>query len=440
MACWATACGAPRAPCIATSWPRSPSLDLTQKQAATLWLINANPGVAQVSVAAALGMDRATMMSITDRLEERGLADSQAFERRPPPPGALSDARRHNTLRKVKARIAEHESRASRRLFKPAELAALLDALRELPGSRVERFIRNPGQHRRCPGRSSAGQCHRCGGSRRTAEAVQRATRIRRSARWSSPAAAALSCPGAICPSWVAIPPPPYAEVLRALEDSRQAGHRRHCTALRWGGLEIALGMPLPLGTSSTRMGMPEITLGILPGAGGTQRLPRLVGAEGALDMLLSGVLIDAARARDLGLSTRSCGDDALEGRYRLRATPARARRRSAAYTRASAPPPRPKPESPAPWRVMRAASRDAARNTWCLIHSRRQRTPLRRRAETGSAIVRRFARNDESLALRHVFFAERACGRIPGIDASRHRRPRCDAPRSSERAPWARG
>ena len=47
-------------------------LELTQKQTATLWLINANPGVAQVSVASALGMDRATMMAVTDRLEDRG--------------------------------------------------------------------------------------------------------------------------------------------------------------------------------------------------------------------------------------------------------------------------------------------------------------------------------------------------------------------------------
>ena len=45
------------------------SLDHTQKQAATLWLINSNAGVAQVSVAGALGMDRATMMAIIDRLE-----------------------------------------------------------------------------------------------------------------------------------------------------------------------------------------------------------------------------------------------------------------------------------------------------------------------------------------------------------------------------------
>ena len=47
-------------------------LELTQKQAATLWLIQANAGVSQVEVAAALGMDRATMMAITDRLEDRG--------------------------------------------------------------------------------------------------------------------------------------------------------------------------------------------------------------------------------------------------------------------------------------------------------------------------------------------------------------------------------
>ena len=48
-------------------------LGLTQKQTATLWLINSNPGVSQVSVAAALGMDRASMMAIVDRNEERGL-------------------------------------------------------------------------------------------------------------------------------------------------------------------------------------------------------------------------------------------------------------------------------------------------------------------------------------------------------------------------------
>ncbi len=103
---------------------------LTQKQTATLWLINANPGVAQVSVAAALGMDRATMMSITDRLEERGLlirkrsdVDRRRQELYLTPSGI-------SRLRKVKARIAAHEARV-KALFKPGELAVFLEVLRK---------------------------------------------------------------------------------------------------------------------------------------------------------------------------------------------------------------------------------------------------------------------------------------------------------------------
>ncbi len=105
-------------------------LDLTQKQTATLWLINGNPGVSQVSIAAALGMDRATMMSVVDRLEDRGLvirkrstADRRRQELYLTPAG-------QSLLRKVKARIMEHEERF-KSLFTPAELAALLAALQK---------------------------------------------------------------------------------------------------------------------------------------------------------------------------------------------------------------------------------------------------------------------------------------------------------------------
>lgn len=102
---------------------------LTQKQVATLWLIQANPGVSQVEVAATLGMDRATMMSVTDRLEDRGFVIRKR---------SSTDRRRQelyltpagqNTLRKCKARIAQHEKRFSA-LFTGAELASLLDALK----------------------------------------------------------------------------------------------------------------------------------------------------------------------------------------------------------------------------------------------------------------------------------------------------------------------
>ena len=102
--------------------------DLTQKQTATLWLIGANPGVAQVSVAAALGMDRATMMALTDRLEARGLVvrkRSRIDRRRQELYVTLAGEK---ALRKVKARVLEHEARF-KSLFEPAELQALLSAL-----------------------------------------------------------------------------------------------------------------------------------------------------------------------------------------------------------------------------------------------------------------------------------------------------------------------
>ena len=88
-------------------------------------------GVSQVSVAAALGMDRATMMAIVDRLEERGLVIRKRSTHGSPPPGALSHARPvRDILRKVKARIAKHEERF-KSLFTAAELQALLAALQK---------------------------------------------------------------------------------------------------------------------------------------------------------------------------------------------------------------------------------------------------------------------------------------------------------------------
>ena len=68
------------------------------------------------------------------------------------------------------------------------------------------------------------------------------------------------------------------------------------------GGFEIALGCHYRVAGSSVRqLGLPEVKIGIIPGAGGTQRLPRLIGVEPALDMIVSGAPIDAAKALSLG-------------------------------------------------------------------------------------------------------------------------------------------
>jgi len=74
-----------------------------------------------------------------------------------------------------------------------------------------------------------------------------------------------------------------------------------HGTALG-GGLELALGCNFRVGMPLTKLGLPEVKLGILPGAGGTQRLPRLAGVRRALDLVTTGDLISAEEAHDLGI------------------------------------------------------------------------------------------------------------------------------------------
>ena len=74
-----------------------------------------------------------------------------------------------------------------------------------------------------------------------------------------------------------------------------------HGTALG-GGLETALGCHYRVAVPSAKLGLPEVKLGLLPGAGGTQRLPRLIGAAAALDMVATGNPVSAPKAKTLGL------------------------------------------------------------------------------------------------------------------------------------------
>ena len=67
------------------------------------------------------------------------------------------------------------------------------------------------------------------------------------------------------------------------------------------GGLELSLACHYRIAAAGSRLGLPELTLGIIPGAGGTQRMPRLIGLEQTLELLFSGRPVDAARALELG-------------------------------------------------------------------------------------------------------------------------------------------
>lgn len=78
------------------------------------------------------------------------------------------------------------------------------------------------------------------------------------------------------------------------------------------GGLELAMMCDFIIASETARFALPEITLGIMPGAGGTQRLPRFIGKAKAMDLILTGRMMDAAEAERCGLVARIVAADRL--------------------------------------------------------------------------------------------------------------------------------
>jgi len=99
------------------------------------------------------------------------------------------------------------------------------------------------------------------------------------------------------------IPLPPFSAYFRALETCGKPIAIAIEGVCVGGGLELALSCHhrVVADTSQVRLGLPEVTIGLLPGAGGTQRLPRLIGVANALPLLLEGRLVGASEAKELG-------------------------------------------------------------------------------------------------------------------------------------------
>lgn len=95
---------------------------------------------------------------------------------------------------------------------------------------------------------------------------------------------------------------PRLLDVIAAFDESTKPVVAALHGAALGGALELALGCHYRVALASARLGLPEVKLGILPGAGGTQRLPRLIGAAAALDLITSGRLVSAAEALELGI------------------------------------------------------------------------------------------------------------------------------------------
>jgi 3-hydroxyacyl-CoA dehydrogenase len=186
------------------------------------------------------------------------------------------------------------------------------------------------------------------------------------------------------------------------------------------GGLEITLACHFRIAAAGTRLGLPEIKLGLIPGAGGTQRLPRLVGMQKAAAMILSGDPIPAKDALEAGLVDEIFdGDPAAAGIAFAQKVLAEKR----PLTRARA-----REDKLKALRDDRKAFEDIV-----AAHSKRSRgldapaaaiemlraaleVPFDKALEMERAAFMRLRAGDQSKAQRHIFFAEREAAKIPGL------------------------
>ncbi len=216
-------------------------------------------------------------------------------------------------------------------------------------------------------------------------------------------------------------------DVLAAIERaSKPVVAAIHGTALG-GGLELALCCHYRVATSDARIGLPEVKLGLLPGAGGTQRLPRVLGVEAALDAMLTGRMLDAP-----GVAERGDGaiDAVLDGSI------ADASVNWLRGRLAESLPLRRVRDMPVPGNadaaVFERFETRAARETRGQFAPRQIIACVRAATELDFDEGLKFERarfgecmqNPQSGAMRHLFFAEREAARIPDVPRDTPRRP----------------
>jgi 3-hydroxyacyl-CoA dehydrogenase len=211
--------------------------------------------------------------------------------------------------------------------------------------------------------------------------------------------------------------------VLAAMDDSvKPIVAAIHGTALG-GGLETALCCHYRVAVPDAKLGLPEVNLGLLPGAGGTQRLPRLVGVEKAIEMVTTGKPVSAGEALDIGLV-----DELVDGDLRAGAIAFAAKK-----IMEGGPHPRIRDnderlqaarDNPAVFELARKAIARSKRgfvapeyNIRCIEAAVRQ--PFEAGMKTESRLFMELLTGPQAAAQQYFFFAERQAGKVPGIDGS---------------------
>jgi 3-hydroxyacyl-CoA dehydrogenase len=201
-----------------------------------------------------------------------------------------------------------------------------------------------------------------------------------------------------------------------------------HGTALG-GGLETALACDYRIAVPSAKLGLPEVSLGLLPGAGGTQRLPRLIGAAEALDMIAFGRPVTAQCALELGLIDAilpgaSLRDEAIAYARELLET-GKPRRRIREME-AKLAPARAEPGMFASFTEKHARAFRGFRAPGNIIKAVEAAVtlPFEAGMKREAELFEELMQSRESAAQRHLFFAERLVAKIPDIPAGTPARP----------------
>ncbi len=220
--------------------------------------------------------------------------------------------------------------------------------------------------------------------------------------------------------------PAPGTTTIRDVIDAVERGSKTYVAAIdgnaMGGATELALACDYRVATHGAKLGLPEIKLGLLPGAGGTQRLPRLIGAQDALQMMLKGNMLPASEAKKNGLidALAASADDLLEtagqfasnGKRRIshmRVTLAGLPANAVPFVIAQAHKMCP-PEESGGFAAHKLV--DAVQAAFEL--------PFERGIARERRLFEELVRSAPSLALRHVFFAERELSKIPSFDKLR--------------------
>ncbi|WP_077548473.1 3-hydroxyacyl-CoA dehydrogenase NAD-binding domain-containing protein [Pseudorhizobium flavum] len=202
--------------------------------------------------------------------------------------------------------------------------------------------------------------------------------------------------------------------VIERLEDSEKPTVAAINGAALGGGLEVALGCHYRVASSAAQTGFPEVKLGIVPGAGGTQRLPRLIGIPAAIDLIGSGRSVKAKEAHVLGLIDEIADAGTVEAalvavRRLAGRDPRRTGQLAVPATDSAA-------VEKAKTRILaKARGQEAPAEAIRLIEAAAR--PLAEGLADERATFLKLRESSEAAALRHVFFAERQASKVEDLE-----------------------